>query len=155
MTIFDTSAPWDEYQLFKFDVEKKHMDKCRSNQTLSPIEYALMDFLSECDRDVQLVLRVDDPSATSSPEERKYRTEVKSTAFQYSAESKTVEGITEYEIMGCREVTLIYDEQLNAWLNRLNQSLKSNSELPGLIVVQLKVKLNSPIGELSHVRSLV
>ena len=153
MTLLDTST-WDEDQLFEFTIEQKHINQCLSDQTWSPIEYALMDFLSECDRDVQLVLRVDEPSATSSPEERRYRTEVKSTAFQYSAASRTVNGITEYEIMGCEEVTLIYDEQLNAWLNRLNQSLKSNSELPGLLVVQLKVKLNSLSGELSHVRSI-
>ena len=152
MTLLDTSV-WDEYQLFEFTIKQEHFDRCLSDQTRSPIEFALMDFLKPYAGSAEVVLCVDDSS--EKHEDRKYRTEVKSTAFQYSAESKTVNGITEYEIVGCQEVTLIYDEQLNTWLNRLNQSLKSNSKLPGLIVVQLKIKLNSPSGELSHVHSLV
>ena len=151
MTLLDTSA-WDEYQLFEFTIEQKHINQCLSDQTRSPIEFALMDFLRPYAGSAEVVLCVDDSS--EKREDRKYKTKVKSTAFQYSAESKTVKGITEFEIVGCQEVTLIYDEQLNTWLNRLNQSLKSNSKLPGLIVVQLKVKLNSPSGELSHVHSL-
>ena len=151
MTLLDTSA-WDEYQLFKFTIEQKHVNQCLSDQTRSPIEFALMDFLRPYDGSAEVVLCVDNPS--EKLEDRKYRTEVKSTAFQYPAESKIVNGITEFEFVGCQEVTLIYDEQLNTWLNRLNQSLMLNSKLPGLIVVQLKVKLNSPNGELSYVRSL-
>ena len=151
MELLDTSA-WDEYQLFKFTIEQKHMNQCLSDQTRSPIEFALMDFLRLYAGTAEVVLCVDNPS--EKHEDRKYRTVVKSEAFQYFAASRTVNGITEYEIRGCREVTLIYDEQLNTWLNRLNQSLMSNSKLPGLIVVQLKVKLNSPSGELSYVRSL-
>lgn len=151
MELLDTSA-WDEYQLFKFTIEQKHINQCLSDQTRSPIEFALMDFLRPYAGTAEVVLCVDNPS--EKHEDRKYRTVVKGEAFQYSAASRTVNGITEYEIMGCQEVTLIYDEQLNAWLNRLNQSLMSNSKLPGLIVVQLKVKLNSPSGELSYVRSL-
>ena len=147
MTLLDTSA-WAEDQLFEFLIEEQHIDQSLSNQTRSPIEYALMDFLNLCDESAEVALRVDNSSEPH--EDTKYRTEVRSTAFQYSAESGTVNGITEYEIMGCQEVTLIYDEQLNAWLNRLNQSLESNSERPGLIVVQLRIRLNSPIGKLSH-----
>ena len=149
MTLLDTSA-WDEYQLFKFTIEQKHIDQCLSDQTRSPIEFALMDFLRPHAGSAEVVLRVDNSS--EKREDRKYRTEVKSTAFQYHAESKTVKGIAEFEIVGCQEVTLIYDEQLNTWLNRLNQSLMSNSKFPGLIVVQLKVKMSSPCGELSFVR---
>ena len=149
MTLLDTSA-WDEYQLFKFTIEQKHINQYLSDQKRSPIEFALMDFLRPYAGSAEVVLRVDNSS--EKREDRKYRTEVKSTAFQYPAESKTVKGITEFEIVGYQEVTLIYDEQLNTWLNRLNQSLMSNSKLPGLIVVQLKVKMSSPCGELSFVR---
>ena len=151
MAIFDTSAPWDEYQLFKFNVEQKHIDKCILNQTLSPIEFALMDFLKSFDGSAQIVLCVDKSSAKSSSEERKYRTEIESKAFQIFADEMK-DGMSNVKLLGSEKRILMYDEQLNTWLNRLNQSLMSNSKLPGLIVVQLKVKRSSPCGELSFVR---
>ena len=152
MTIFDFSTDPDEYQLFKFNVEQKHIDKCRSDQSRSPIEFALMDFLRKYGRAAQLVLRVDEPGKGSSLEGRKYRTEIKGTAFQYPA-FEEVDGIHEGTFVGFQHVELIYDDQLNTWLNRLNQSLKSNSKLPDPIVVQLKIKVTSPRGELSLVHS--
>ena len=153
MTIFDTTTPWDEYQQFEFNVEQEHIDKCLSNQTLSPIEFALMDFLRKYDGSAQLVLCEDQSRKGSSLEGRKYRTEIKSTAFQFPAFEER-DGIHEGTFVGFQDVELTYDDQLNAWLNHLNQSLRSNNQLPDPIVAQLKVKMSSPRGELSFIRRL-
>ena len=161
MPIFDLNKHPDEYQLFEFRVEQKYIDKWLLDRALSPLQFALMDFLSKYDESARPVLYVDQSNEKYPAEQKTYKTEIESKAFQvpedyvYEANDYEAEDIEKKEsivlVPRFQNVKLKHDEQLDAWINQLNQMSDGipDYEPPGPIDVQLKVKMSSPYGELS------
>ena len=159
MTIFDLNVHPDEYQPFECNVEQKHIDEWRSNLGPSPIQLALNEFLKKHDVFSLAWHSVDRTSEGSSCEQRKYRTNIESRAFQvpeyYVYEDVDIEkGVNIVTVPRFQKVELKHNERLDAWINHINRISEGipNYELPGPIVIQLKVKMSSPYGELSIVR---